>query len=240
MHITKVTRQIRKILPLKACGAVIVAAGNATRMGGIDKVMAPIDGEPMIVRTVRAFQQSDVIRQVVVVTRQELIVPIMDLCSGFDKVQAVVVGGNDRVESVRAGLQALSPQMKLVAVHDGARPFVSWQVIDRTVRAANTYAAAAPGIAVKDTIKLVQGGVVRSTPERKHLQAIQTPQVFDTDLLKGALKKATIEKAAITDDCSAVERMGMSVKIVEGEERNIKITTPMDLQLAQLFAKETL
>ena len=240
MKITKVTRQIRKILPLKACGAVIVAAGNASRMGGIDKVMAAIDDEPMIVKTVRAFQQSDVIRQIVIVTRQDLIVPVADLCSGFDKVRAVVAGGNDRSESVRAGLHALSGQMKLVAVHDGARPFVSQQVIDRTVRAANTYAAAASGIPVKDTVKIVQGGVVRSTPERKTLQAIQTPQVFDIDLLKGALKKAALEKAAITDDCSAVERMGMSVKIVGGDERNIKITTPLDLQLAQLIAKETL
>ena len=240
MKVTNVTRQIRKVLPLKACGAVIVAAGSASRMGGIDKIMATIDGEPMIKRTVRAFQQSDVIRQIVIVTRQDLIVPVMDLCSEFDKVQAVVAGGSDRPESVRAGLQALDPKMKLVAVHDGARPFVSWQVIDRTVRAAHTYAAAAPGIPVKDTIKIVNSGIVRSTPERKSLQAIQTPQVFDVDLLKGALKKAALEKAAITDDCSAVERIGMSVKIVEGDERNIKVTTPMDLQLAQILAKEEL
>lgn len=240
MKITKVTRQIRKVLSLKACGAVIVAAGSASRMGGIDKVMALIDGEPMIKRTARAFQESDVIRQIVIVTRQDLIVPIMDLCSEFDKIRAVVVGGSDRPESVRAGLQALDPKMKLVAIHDGARPFVSWQVIDRTVRAAHSYGAAAPGIPVKDTVKIVQGGIVKTTPERKLLQAIQTPQVFDTDLLKGALRKAALEKAEITDDCSAVERMGMSVKIVEGEERNIKVTTPMDLQLAQILVKEKL
>ena len=240
MKITKVTRKIRNLLPLKACGAVIVAAGSATRMGGIDKIMAALDEEPMILRTVRAFQQSDVIRQIVIVTRPDLIVPVMDLCSGFGKVRAVVAGGEDRAASVQAGLQALSGDMKLVAVHDGARPFVSWQVIDRTVRAANTYAAAAPGIAVKDTVKIVQGGVVCATPDRRTLQAIQTPQVFDVDLLKGALKKAVLEKASITDDCSAVERMGMSVKIVEGDERNIKITTPMDLQFAQLLAKEAL
>lgn len=240
MKVTQITRQIRKILPLKPCGAVIVAAGNATRMGGIDKVMASVDGEPMILRSVRAFQESDVIRQIVIVTRQDLIVPLMDLCSGFDKVRAVVVGGSDRSESVRAGLQALSSDIKLAAIHDGARPFITQQVIDRTVRAAHSYAAAAPGIPVKDTIKVVQGGVVRNTPERKSLLAIQTPQIFDVDLLKGALKKAALDKASITDDCSAVERLGMSVKIVEGDERNIKITTPMDLQLAQLLAKEKL
>lgn len=240
MKVTQITRQIRKILPLKPCGAVIVAAGNATRMGGIDKVMASVDGEPMILRSVRAFQESDVICQIVIVTRQDLIVPLMDLCSGFDKVRAVVVGGSDRSESVRAGLQALSSDIKLAAIHDGARPFITQQVIDRTVRAAHSYAAAAPGIPVKDTIKVVQGGVVRNTPERKSLLAIQTPQIFDVDLLKGALKKAALDKASITDDCSAVERLGMSVKIVEGDERNIKITTPMDLQLAQLLAKEKL
>jgi len=240
MKITNVTRRIRKVLPLKPCGAVIVAAGSASRMGGIDKIMAEINAEPMIRRTVRAFQESDVIRQIVIVTRQDLIVPVMDLCSEFDKVRAVVAGGEDRAQSVRAGLQALDPKMKLVAVHDGARPFVSWQVIDRTVRAAHAYAAAAPGIPVKDTVKVVNGGIVRSTPERKTLQAIQTPQVFDVDLLKGALKKAALDKASITDDCSAVERLGMSVKIVEGDERNIKVTTPMDLQLAQLLGKEKL
>ena len=240
MKITKVTRQIRKLLPLKYCGAVIVAAGSASRMGGIDKVMAPLGDEPMILHTVRAFQESDVIREIVIVTRPDLIVPIMDLCSGFDKVRAVVAGGKDRSDSVRAGLQVLSRQVKLVAVHDGARPLVSWQVIDRTVRAANTYAAAAPGIPVKDTVKVVQGGTVRATPNRATLQAIQTPQVFDVDILRGGLKKTGLEGAAITDDCSAVELLGMSVKIVEGDEKNIKVTTPMDLKLAQMLLEDTL
>lgn len=240
MKITKVTRQIRKLLPLKYCGAVIVAAGSASRMGGIDKVMAPLGGEPMILHTVRAFQNSDVIREIVIVTREDLILPIMDLCSGFDKVRAVVAGGKDRSDSVRAGLQVLSRQVKLVAVHDGARPLVSWQVIDRTVRAANTYAAAAPGIPVKDTVKVVRGGTVRATPNRATLQAIQTPQAFDVDILKGGLKKAGLEGAAITDDCSAVEMLGMSVKIVEGDEKNIKVTTPMDLKLAQMLLEDAL
>ena len=238
MKVTKITRQIRKMLPLKSCGAVIVAAGNATRMGGIDKVMAPISGEPMIVHTVRAFQESDVINQIVIVTRQELIAPVMDLCSGFDKVHAVVVGGSDRVESVRAGLQALSDDMKLAAIHDGARPFISWQVIDRMVRAANTFGGAVPGIPVKDTIKVENGGLVKETPDRKTLRAIQTPQVFDFDLLRGALKKAKEDGAEVTDDCSAVERLGMKVKIVEGDERNIKVTTPMDLKIAELLLEE--
>ena len=238
MEFGKITKLFRKALPLKKCGAVIVAAGTASRMGGIDKVMASIGGEPMIVRTVRAFQNCDAIRQIVVVTRKDLIVPISDLCNGFDKVQAVMVGGNSRQESVEIGLGTLSSDMKLVAVQDGARPLITWEVIDRTVRAANTYGAAAPAIPVKDTIKVVQGGLVASTPDRSTLRAVQTPQVFDVDLLRGALKKAKEDGAAVTDDCSAVELMGMSVKIVEGDERNIKVTTPMDLKIAELLLEE--
>lgn len=238
MNISKYTKAARKVLPLKYCAAVIVAAGTASRMGGIDKVMAPLGGEPMIVRTVRTFQQCDAIREIVVVTREELLVPIMDLCHGFDKLTAVIVGGSSRPESVAKGLAALSSKAKLVAVQDGARPLISWQVIDRTVRAANRYGAAAPAVPVKDTIKEVRGGIVVQTPNRSMLQAVQTPQVFDLDLLKGALEKAKKENVQITDDCSAVELIGMSVKIVEGEERNIKVTTPLDLKIAELFLEE--
>ena len=238
MKISKMTAALRRLLPLKYCGAVIVAAGNASRMGGIDKVMAELDGEPMIVRTARAFQNSEVIREIVIVTRPDLIDRIKALCTRFDKVKTVVAGGADRAESVYNGLNALSCKVRLAAIHDGARPLVTEAVIDRTVRAAHTYGAAAPGIPVKDTVKIVKGGVVQETPDRSTLQAIQTPQVFDCDLLKGALKKAKDDKASITDDCSAVERMGMAVRIVEGDERNIKVTTPMDLKIAALLLEE--
>ena len=238
MDISGITKQGRKLLKVKYCGAVIVAAGTASRMGGIDKVMAPLDGEPMVVKSVRAFQQCDAIREIVVVTRPDLIVPVMDLCAGFDKVKAVVSGGSSRPESVSMGLNALSSKVKLAAIHDGARPLITWQVIDRVVRAANSFGAAAPAVPVKDTVKVVQGGVVRQTPDRSTLYAVQTPQIFDYDLLRGALKKAAEDGVSITDDCSAVEHMGMSVKIVEGDERNIKVTTPVDLAVAQLFWEE--
>ena len=238
MEMSKVTNLIRKTLPLKYCGAVIVAAGTASRMGGIDKVMAMLDGEPMIVRTVRTFQNCDAIREIVIVTREDLIVPITNLCRDFDKVRAVVRGGSSRQESVGLGLNTLSRKVKLAAVQDGARPLITEAVIDRTVRAAHSYGAAAPAVPVKDTIKVVKGGMVESTPDRATLQAVQTPQVFDFDLLKGALKKAEITGAAVTDDCSAVELMGMKVKIVEGDERNIKVTTPMDLKIAEMLLEE--
>ena len=238
MEFSDVTKGARKLLKLKRCGAVIVAAGSASRMGGIDKVMAPIHGEPMIVHSVRAFQNCDAIKEIIVVTRPDLIAPIMDLCQEFDKVQAVVVGGASRPESVAIGLSALSDKVKLAAIHDGARPLISFEVIDRTVRAANSYGAAAPGVPVKDTIKTVVGGIVKNTPDRSLLKAIQTPQVFDIDLIRVALEKADKDLAPITDDCSAVELMGMSVRIVEGDERNIKVTTPLDLKLAEMLLEE--
>ena len=194
MDITKVTRPARKLLKLQYCGAVIVAAGTASRMGGIDKVMAPLGGEPMIARTVRAFQDCDAISEIVVVTREDLILPITGLCKTMDKVTAVVAGGKTRQESA---------------------------------------------IPVKDTIKVVEGRIVKSTPDRASLYAVQTPQVFDFDILRGALAKANADNAKLTDDCSAVERMGFSVKIVEGDERNLKVTTPLDLKIAELLLEET-
>ena len=238
MDMEKLTKLGRKVLPLKRCGAVIVAAGSASRMGGIDKVMASLGGPPMVARTAAAFQNCDAIAEIVIVTRPDLIRPISALCAGMDKVRAVVAGGSSRQESVWLGLNALSEGIQLAAIHDGARPLVSNLVIDRTVRAANSYGAAAPAVPVKDTIKVVKGGLVEKTPERATLQAVQTPQVFDFDLLRGALKKAEEEKAAVTDDCSAVERLGMKVKIVEGDERNLKVTTPMDLKIAEMLLEE--
>ena len=238
MDITKLTKPMRKVLPLKTCGAVIVAAGSASRMGGIDKVMASLKGEPMILRTVRTFQNCDAISEIVIVTREDLILPISGLCKGMEKVRAVVIGGKSRQESVGLGLNALSDKVKLAAVHDGARPLITWQVIDRAVRAANTYGAAAPAIPVKDTIKVVEGQMVKNTPDRSTLFAVQTPQVFDFDLLRGALVKAEQDGAQVTDDCSAVELMGMKVKIVEGDECNIKVTTPMDLKIAEMLLEE--
>ena len=238
MNISKLTRLGRRALPLKRCGAVIVAAGSASRMGGIDKVMAALGGEPMIARTVRAFQQCGAIADIVIVTRPDLIRPISALCAQMDKVRMVVAGGQSRQESVALGLNALPKGVELAAVHDGARPLVTDAVIDRTVRAANSYGAAAPAVPVKDTIKVVRGGLVTETPDRASLQAVQTPQVFDFDLLRGALKKAAEDAAAVTDDCSAVERLGMAVKIVEGDERNLKVTTPMDLKIAEMLLEE--
>lgn len=222
----------------KYCGAVIVAAGSASRMEGIDKALALLGGEPVIVQTVKAFQNCPAIEEIVIVTRQDLLERIADLAAPYAKVKAVVVGGADRVQSVLCGLQALSEKVQLVAIHDGARPLVTPELIVKTVSAADFHGAAAPAIAVKDTIKNVQNHWVCGTPDRSSLRAVQTPQVFCLPDLLTALTQAIKDGAAITDDCSALERMGIPVYLVDGQENNIKITTPMDLKVAQMLWEE--
>lgn len=238
MTLKDAANRVRKVLPTQYCGAVIVAAGSASRMGGIDKVMAPLGGEPMILRTVRAFEDCETVKEIVIVTREDLMGPIAELCSGFTKIRSVVQGGSSRQESVKLGLLALSKEVRLAAVHDGARPLVSGELIDKVIRAAHSYGAAAPAIPVKDTIKVFEGGFIAATPDRSTLRAVQTPQVMDRDLLLGALEKAEQEGTALTDDCSAVEHIGMRVRLVEGEERNLKVTTPLDLKIAELLLEE--
>lgn len=222
----------------KYCGAVIVAAGSASRMEGIDKALALLSGEPVIVQTVKAFQNCPAIEEIVIVTRQDLLEKIADLAAPYAKVKAVVVGGADRVQSVLCGLQALSEKVELAAIHDGARPLITPELIVKTVSAADFHGAAAPAIAVKDTIKNVQNHWVCGTPDRSSLRAVQTPQVFCLPDLLTALTQAIKDGAAITDDCSALERMGIPVYLVDGQESNIKITTPMDLKVAQMLWEE--
>lgn len=238
MTLKDAANRARKVLPTQYCGAVIVAAGSASRMGGIDKVMAPLGGEPMILRTVRAFEDCETVKEIVIVTREDLMGPIAELCSGFTKIRSVVQGGSSRQESVKLGLLAFSKEVRLAAVHDGARPLVSGELIDKVIRAAHSYGAAAPAIPVKDTIKVFEGGFIAATPDRSTLRAVQTPQVMDRDLLLGGLEKAEQEGIALTDDCSAVEHIGMRVRLVEGEERNLKVTTPLDLKIAELLLEE--
>ena len=192
----------------------------------------------MILRTVRAFEDCEAVKEIVIVTREDLMGPIAELCSGFTKIRSVVQGGSSRQESVKLGLLAFSKEVRLAAVHDGARPLVSGELIDKVIRAAHSYGAAAPAIPVKDTIKVFEGGFIAATPDRSTLRAVQTPQVMDRDLLLGALEKAEQEGTALTDDCSAVEHIGMRVRLVEGEERNLKVTTPLDLKIAELLLEE--
>lgn len=217
------------------CSAVVVAAGTASRMQGIDKVLAPLGDIPILVRTLRVFQQHPDIAEIVVVTREDLLVEISRLCKDYslDKASKIVVGGSERMLSVRAGLREVDREAQLIAIHDGARPFLSQQVLDEVLRQAAASGAAAPAIPVNDTIKRAENGIVVETVDRSTLWAVQTPQVFQADLIRAAVEKAVTDLAVITDDCSAVERLGMKVVLTTGHRENIKVTTPFDMLLGE-------
>lgn len=189
---------------------------------------------PVIARTLSVFQNCDRIGEIVVVTREDLLVPVGEVCRqyGFDKVTRVVVGGADRSRSVQNGLNELG-ETDYVAIHDGARPFVSAEVLEETIRAAERSGAAAPAIPVTDTIKTAQDSLVTGTPDRSTLFAVQTPQIFDMDLICGALYHCMEKKIPLTDDCSAVEQIGKVVTLTVGEQTNIKITTQFDLLIGE-------
>ncbi len=216
------------------CSAIVVAAGTASRMGGIDKVMADLDGIPMLIRSIQPFQASDCIQEIIVVTRQDLLEQVAAQCKAYslDKVSAVMTGGKTRTDSVLCGLESVDRRCTLAAIHDGARPFVSRRIIAETVRCAVKNGAAAPAMPVKDTVKMAEKDVVTSTPDRSALYGVQTPQCFDRDLIYTALSKAKEDGAVLTDDCMAVERLGMKVHLTKGGNQNIKITTPSDLWMA--------
>ena len=217
------------------CSAVIVSAGLARRMGGIDKVLAPLGELPVLVHTLYAFQDCPVIDEIVVVAREDLVVEIGRLCRefSFDKVRKVVVGGQERIHSVQAGLNEVSPEAELIAIHDGARPLVTQEIIRDTVTRAALTGAAAPAIPLSDTIKRTEDGLAVETVDRSQLWAVQTPQIFQADLIKAATQKAIEDGELLTDDCGAVERLGMPVTLTSGSPENIKITTPLDLILGE-------
>lgn len=214
-----------------ACTAVVVAAGSARRMGGIDKAMTEIGGIPMLLRTVRALAKSQRISGITVVTREDLLDRVTALCAAEPKFLGAVAGGGTRAESVLRGLKAV--QTSLVAIHDGARPLVTVPVINAAVEAAERCGAAAPAIAVHDTIKIAKNGVVEQTPDRSALFAVQTPQAFETSAIRSALQAALEQALPLTDDCSAAEYAGLQVRLTPGSEENLKITVPSDLILAE-------
>ena len=217
------------------CSVIVAAAGSSSRMGGENKLMQPVDGVPLLARTLMAVNGASLADEIVVAAREEDMLVFGELCKlyGISKPVKIVRGGASRLESVyRASLEC-SESAAFLAVHDGARPLATPELIDRTITLAYRTNAAAPGVPVKDTVKIVREGKVESTPERDTLRAVQTPQVFDAALLRGALQAAVTAGEEVTDDCSAVERLGKEVYLTEGSYENIKITTPEDLLLAE-------
>ena len=215
--------------------AVIVAAGRSTRMGGVDKTFAPILGRPLVAHTLDRFESSSLIDQIVLVLAEDSLEQGRKLVEerDYEKVAHVCAGGQRRQDSVRNGLELLSP-CDWVMVHDGARPCLDDAMLQRGLDAAACGSAVA-GVPVKDTIKLVTPDqMVKDTPDRSQLWAAQTPQIFRYDLLLGAHQTCTQD---VTDDAAMVESLGHPVKMFLGAYENIKVTTTDDLVIAERFLK---
>ena len=215
--------------------AVIVAAGRGTRMGlERNKVLAQLCGEPVIARTVRTFEESGCFDGGVVVVTGECDLEDMTQILRHAGLSAkVVLGGADRQESVCRGLAAVNPNADYIAIHDGARPLVTKEVIERTLESAKTFGSGVAAVALKDTVKRVdRQGCVIDTPPRDGLRAVQTPQTFSAELIWRAHAEFEHGERA-TDDAALVERMGVSVHLTEGDVENIKLTTPEDMLLAR-------
>lgn len=235
----KIIEAITDKIVVPKCSAVIVAAGASTRMGGVDKIVTDLAGKPMILRAAEAFQQNGGVQEIIVVTREELCGKVEQILKigGITKLAKVVPGGATRLESVNKGLNWCSKKSKLVAIHDGARPMVSQRIITETIGKAAKLSAAAPAIPVTDTVRVVEDGIGVQTPERKKLYAFQTPQVFDKDLVHAAVISAIQKKLSVTDDCAAVEAMGGKIAVTQGEEENFKVTTRLDLAVANAICR---
>ena len=221
---------------MERVGAVIVAAGRSGRMGGADKMFAELCGEPLLAHTVAAFQRSPVIDSIMIVLSKNMVGTGVDLVKQYQwtKVFSVCAGGARRRDSVGEGLKQLI-DVDWVMIHDGARPCLTLDIIERGLKAARDCGAAIPAIPVADTIKVISDdSYVVDTPPRDMLRAVQTPQVFRFDIISAAHRMSEDDA---TDDAVMAERLGHRVKMFSGESANIKVTTPEDLVMAEAIIK---
>ena len=230
--------QRQNVLPV-----IIVAAGNSTRMQGTNKQFSELSGIPVIIRTLLAFESCDMISRIILVTRTEDIFSLQMLGTkyGISKLTDIVCGGNSRQESVLKGFARIATDEKNVLIHDGARPLVTDEIIRRVAEGLITHMAVTCAVKLKDTVKQVdEKGKVITTPDRSSLVSVQTPQGVRKDEYLNAVQKAE-DVSVFTDDMSVMESAGYEVYTVEGSYKNIKITTPEDIAVAQaLLEEETL
>ena len=228
--------------------AIVLAAGQGKRMHSkIQKQFMELDGMPVLCYSLRCFQESPLIRDVILVTGEEYVFWCKEEIVekyGFTKVSAVVSGGKERYDSVYEGLRACK-DTEYVLIHDGARPLVTDEIISRAAQAAVSDEACVVGMPVKDTIKIADaGGFAESTPDRSRLWQVQTPQAFSYPLVRGAYDRLMADETrqkGITDDAMVVEHLsGTKVRLVEGSYENLKVTTPEDLVLAEALLKKRL
>ena len=222
------------------CAAVVPAAGKSARMGGEDKMFSQLCGVPVLARTLTALDRAVLVDEIVVAVQPEKLEEVAALVSrtGIRKPIRVVEGGANRAESVLLAALEAREDTEYLAIHDGARPLILPEQVDEMIRLGQRTYAVAPALPVTDTVKVADmAGLVQSTPDRKTLYAVQTPQVFQRDLLKAALTAALKADVAVTDDCAAVERLGKEVYLAQGSQENIKITTPLDLEIAEAILR---
>jgi 2-C-methyl-D-erythritol 4-phosphate cytidylyltransferase len=221
---------------MKGVGAIVVAAGAGRRFGAA-KQFALLGGRPLIEWSLAVFQAHPLVETIVLVlpdVGEEEVYKMK-----FSKVADVVRGGEERQDSVASGFNRLDPSgTEIVLVHDGARPFVSAALVDRVIEAARRHGAAVPVVPPTDTVKEIAGGRVVRTLDRARLGCVQTPQAFGYSVLERALAKAREDGHYGTDEATLVERLAGEVAAVDGEGRNIKITTPLDLRIAEVLIHE--
>jgi 2-C-methyl-D-erythritol 4-phosphate cytidylyltransferase len=224
-------------MPKINVGAIIVAAGKSQRMDGVDKVMATLRGKPVLAWSVDALQNCDKVDRIVLVNSQKNMEPVECLAieRKWSKVTEMCIGGRRRQDSVAAGLKVIG-DCEWIIIHDGSRPLLTRDLIERGLEAARETGAAVAAVPVTDTIKLAgEDHIVIETPPRSRLWSAQTPQVFRSSVIQEAYRAAQGE---VTDDATLVEQAGTRVKIYMGSYDNIKITTPRDLAVAEILIEE--
>lgn len=225
--------------PTTFISAVIPAAGSSRRMAGENKLTMDLCGIPVLARTLLAFEHHPKINEIILVCREQDIIPYKRIAHSFTitKLTNIIRGGDTRSESVLQGINA-AKQADYIAIHDAARPLVSASIIDATLSGALSARAATPSVRLKDSIKRLKGGYLVADIPREELAAVQTPQVFERALIEQALNTALQNGCVLTDDCAAVERFGVPVLSINGDYRNIKITTPEDIIIAEAILNE--
>ena len=222
--------------------AIIACAGSFSRMNGVNKQLLELDGIPVAVHSILAFEQLDEVMEIIVSARECDIDEYKKLCKkyGVTKLKAVVKGGETRQQSIFNAYREVSKETRYVAVHDGARPLVSPENIKQCIRDASIFGGAVLGVPVKDTIKNVDGGLITDTPDRRKLYITQTPQIFRKDIYVKGINFANSHELDFTDDCQLAEAVGAKVAMTESSYRNIKITTPEDIAVAEILLKGNL
>jgi 2-C-methyl-D-erythritol 4-phosphate cytidylyltransferase len=220
--------------------AIIVAAGDSRRMG-FDKLFATIAGRPVIAHTIHAFERAGCVGGIIVVAREDRLAEIKKIVRDekLKKVRSIITGGKHRQDSVRAGMDHLEATARYVAIHDAARPLITAEQIERVFEQCRIHAAASLAEAISDTLKYADSEFFVTSPVDRHqLYAMQTPQVFERRLIEDGYRAVYAENASVTDEVSAVERLGRKVILVPNTDLNFKITYPRDLALAEFVIHE--